>query len=229
MDKPINPITKTCSICGQQKPLAAFLQLSGNQGSSYGIICSTCRQAGLDKQEKVKESEDSTRSTTSKTIDNKAKMQVETDTKQQLREIEEQYFEEREENSELQSEHSEKKQNIAKSEKTHRENYLEKRSFLDSTDKAKRNAASLIFGGEEQKAREGAIRLDAPVLDTQIAGKLKYQGSVFNQFKTWLGTSAPIVKATQSASQKAGQNKKAGAKEVLVENVEKTWGPKRTR
>ena len=230
MDKPITPLTKTCSICGQQKPMAAFLQLAGAQGTTYGNICSTCRQAGLDKKVEPKEADERTRSTTGKTIDNKAKVQVETDIKQLRKETEEQYFEELDEEIEQQSETTEKKQNVAKAEKSHRENYIEKRSFLDSTDKAKRNAYTTVFGGEEQKAKEGAIRLDAPVLDTQIAGKLKYQGSVFNQFKAWLGSSAPIVKATQPANQKSGQaNRQAAGKESLTENAEKTWGPKKSR
>jgi len=229
MEKPITPLTKTCSICGQTKPLAAFLQLSGTQGTTYGNICSTCRQAGLDKEEEKKESDERTRSTTQKTIDNKAKVKVESDNKQQRKESEEEYFEEREEESESQTKNVEKKDKIASAEKNHRDTYIKQRSFLDSTDKAKRAAATSVFGGEEQNAIEGAIRMDAPMLDTQIAGKVKYQGSVFNQFKSWLGTSAPIVKATQHNARTAQTKEAAENKETLAEKAESTWGPKRSR
>ncbi len=64
-----------------------------------------------------------------------------------------------------------------------------------------------------------------PCLDTQIAGKLKYQGSVFNQFKTWLGTSAPIVKATQHNT-KIAQTKEADHKETLAEKARNHLGTK---
>lgn len=40
--------TRVCSACGIEKPLSAFLQISGLKGSGYGNICSTCRGAGMD-------------------------------------------------------------------------------------------------------------------------------------------------------------------------------------
>lgn len=42
MEKSTQP-TRTCSVCGLQKPLAAFLQMIIGLGTHYGNICSTCR------------------------------------------------------------------------------------------------------------------------------------------------------------------------------------------
>lgn len=232
MEKPITPITKTCSVCGQQKPLAAFLQLGGGQqGDMYGNICSSCRKTALEEAKRPKEAEEGTRSTTGLTIDSKTKVKIETDKKQLRKETEELHEEERDEKVEKEVQLTDKKEKIAKGEKNHRESYIERRSFLDSTDKARRASSHPVFGGEEQKAKEGAIRLDAPVLDTQIAGKIKYQGSVFNQFKAWLGASAPIVRATQLTAQKTAEslNKKGSEKEAMIEKIEKNWGPKKSR
>jgi hypothetical protein len=47
---PINQLIRTCNGCGIEKPLGAFLQLSGAHGTSYGKICANCR--GIGKIEK---------------------------------------------------------------------------------------------------------------------------------------------------------------------------------
>lgn len=36
-------LTRVCNACGIEKPLSAFLQLSGAHGTSYGKICAKCR------------------------------------------------------------------------------------------------------------------------------------------------------------------------------------------
>ncbi|MBV8803001.1 MAG: hypothetical protein JO131_08595 [Gammaproteobacteria bacterium] len=41
-----NDMTRICSICGVEKPLAAFLEISSSHGTRYGIICSACRGSG---------------------------------------------------------------------------------------------------------------------------------------------------------------------------------------
>lgn len=71
--KSTSNLVKTCSICGQQKPLSAFSQLPGLSGGVYGSICATCRKA---YQEKVKsaEHESSTRSGSALTLDIKAEI-----------------------------------------------------------------------------------------------------------------------------------------------------------
>ena len=43
----LKKLTRTCSACGIEKPLSAFLQISGTQGTLYGAICATCRSAGI--------------------------------------------------------------------------------------------------------------------------------------------------------------------------------------
>src|SRR5438105_2533589 len=43
-------LTRVCSICGIEKPLSAFLEISA-QGTRYGVICSSCRAAEKGKKE----------------------------------------------------------------------------------------------------------------------------------------------------------------------------------
>jgi hypothetical protein len=47
-------LTKTCSACGMQKSLSAFLEASGPQGTTYGSICSACRKTGMDNPSDAK-------------------------------------------------------------------------------------------------------------------------------------------------------------------------------
>src|SRR5215208_1216873 len=77
-------LTKICGICGQQKPLSAFLELTGKEGAHYGIICSTCRKTQMEQTKLKKEPDESTTSSTGHRIDLKAKVQAEID-KRQLR------------------------------------------------------------------------------------------------------------------------------------------------
>src|SRR6202020_884505 len=89
---------------------------------------------------------------------------------------------------------------VAKSEKKHREEST-KRSFLDSSNLGKRAAAAhQVFGSEEQIAAEGKIDLSVAVTDTAIP-KAKYMlSATFKQFITRLGGSAPISGAFKKNS-----------------------------
>src|ERR1700722_17983588 len=82
-----NQLSKTCVSCGLQKPLTAFLQISGPEGSSYGNVCSTCRGSGLGRKIVIPavEEEHSTSSTGLK-IDAKAKQQIEREKKRKSEE-----------------------------------------------------------------------------------------------------------------------------------------------
>ena len=46
MNKPAPQLTRSCLVCGLEKPLAAFLQITGTQGTIYGNTCSSCRGSG---------------------------------------------------------------------------------------------------------------------------------------------------------------------------------------
>src|SRR5262245_33172813 len=46
MENLTSQLTRTCSVCGIEKPLSAFLQLDPTHGTSYGKICAKCRGMG---------------------------------------------------------------------------------------------------------------------------------------------------------------------------------------
>lgn len=219
MEKSLSSLTKICSSCGQRKPISAFLQLAGPLGSTYGNICSSCRKSA-GENEQIKEKEEGTTSTTGFKIDSKSKTHEDIDKKLLYKQTEDLYHKDRDKKAERQLTQEQKIETIAKNEKAHRQAFLKKGTFLDSTKKPQE--VQPAFGSEQQTAKENKIDLTGPMLDTQIV-KEKYKGSVFKQFKSWLGTSAPIVRAAEQAS-------KAGTKahepvEKLSDYVNKTWGP----
>src|SRR5260221_9265818 len=101
MNKSNVSLTKTCSSCGLQKPLSAFLQLSSQSSATYGNICSACRKTNAENVATPKEAEEE--STTSKTglkIDAKTKVKSELDKLEFIKQVEENYHEERDKNTE---------------------------------------------------------------------------------------------------------------------------------
>ena len=207
-------LSKICTICGLQKPLNAYLQWQEGVGAIYGSICADCRQAGLDN-EKV-DRDETTVSTTGNKIDAKAKVATDIDKLQHHLASETEYFKEREENALDAHQQDQKTQHIAQSEKTHREDYLRTKSFLDQ----RKVLASQpkVFAGETERANEAKIDLTVAPIDTQITGKLKFQTGEFNRFKTLLGTSAPIVR---------GETPKG--KEAIQQFIDEKWNTSPTR
>ena len=201
-------LTKTCASCGQQKPLSAFLQLSGAEGSTYSNVCATCRKANLDKPA-PKDPDEVTTSTTGLRIDSKTKVEEAKNIREHKKQIEETNLKEAEKEEHIKLEQTQKVEHVAKEEKKHRKTFLEKSSFLDSN-KAK-NTVTRVFGGEEQRAKERQIDLTGPVLDTAI-GKEKYKTAVFKQFTDWLGK--PVI--GKAPATKPG---------TLTEYAKNTWGP----
>lgn len=228
MTNPHKPITKTCSSCGEQKPLSAFLQLSGTGGSSYGNICASCRKTALENANRHTDADEVTTSTTGVKIDSKTKVKGEVDKREWLKQLKEQDLEEREKKDQLTQKITQKTQTIAKDEKKHRESYIEKRPFLDNKKKPALQSHT-VFGGEEQKAAAGKLDFaTGPVEVTRVAGLVKTtQSPIFQAFKNWLGNAAPIVSAAERA---ASQKNKAPAEKKgtnpLTEFAEKTLGPK---
>jgi len=221
-------LTKTCNSCGQQKPLSAFLELSGPQGTTYGNICASCRKANIENISQPKEPEDSTRSTTGIKIDAKAKVQGEKDKRELRKQIEEQYHDEREKLDEKQFLKEQKIQHVTQDEKKHRKEFLEKRSFLDSTKKSDTNA-NPIFGGEEQKAEAGKIDLTKDTGNlTRMGATTKTQNPIFRSFQNWLGNTPIVNAAKKTAAQKNNHKNSAlkNAMEPLNEEVEKNFKPR---
>lgn len=224
-------LTKTCISCGLQKPLSAFLQISGSQGATYGNTCSSCRKTNIEKVETPKEPEESTTSTTGVKIDSKTKVKAEFDKREYRKQVEEDYFEERDKKDEKLTHRVQKNENISQDEKKHRKSFLEKRPFLDGSKKPNPGNPSQVFGGETQQASAGKLDFaTGPVEYTRVAGLVKMtQSPVFQAFKSWIGN-APIVSAAEKAAQQKNKNKAAPhspEKEPLNEYLNKRHGPKK--
>lgn len=194
MDKSPSSLTKLCAHCGMVKPLSAFLVMAGGN-ATYGQICATCRKDAIEKKSAPKETEDSMRSGTGVKIDAKAKVHNEIDKRQQHENSEEEYHAERDKDEALETDLTEKKETLVKQEKQHRENYMERRSFLNTTRKtdtthatqmsiaervaqatqnAEHQGKQEIAAKAEQKEKD--IDLSGVFEDTRIAGKIKHSG-----------------------------------------------------
>jgi len=226
MSKDNQSLTKICSQCGEQKPLAAFLQLSEGKGLVYGSVCANCRKAYIEKMKPKLESDDGTRSATGHKIDAKTKVQAEKDKRELRKEQKEQDLKDREKKEETKSHQQDAKQKISSDEKKHREEYIKTGSFLDRT-KHKISESQKVHGSEAQKQEASKLDLaTGPVEYTRVAGTIKTTSAEFNKFKAWLGN-APIVSAAEKAA-KAVEHKVGEAKDKFEEQVDKlTHGRKR--
>jgi hypothetical protein len=248
MDKRSDTLSKTCSSCGQQKPLTAFLQLSEANSTHYGNICASCRKTALENAEVI-EAEDSSKSKTRLAIDAKTKVQIEQDKRKERQHLKELQLQEDKKETEEKSVTLEKQAQTSKTERKHREG---KRSFLDFPTQ-RVGPSQEVFGGKEQIAKEGKIDLSVSQTDLAISGKVKYQSAIWHEFLTRIGVSAPRAAATQKLSNHHAPADKASLamqekRAALVENlkkwadtqhtkeptenpaeefVHKNWGPKR--
>lgn len=225
MNQPHPTLTKVCASCGLQKPLSAFLELSGTEGHIiYGNVCSSCR-----KTDKELKKEESTTSTSGVKIDSKVKTHIDIGKKQQQQNISEQYEEQRDKLEEKQVDHSARAEKVATGEKEHRKRYLEKSSFLDQTSK-KTQENPVPLTPEERDAFERKIDLSERFLDTEIPGKLKYgPGSEATKyenltFQRWISGKTSIFEQAKKTLQK--EDKEPKKDESLIDQIEKNWGPK---
>lgn len=220
-------LTKTCASCGEQKPLSAFLQLTGTQGTAYGNICATCRKTQMDKKSGHKDTDEVTTRTTGVKIDSKTKVKDDIDKLEFRKQVELEYFDEREKSEEKQIKAIEKSHHVAHEEKKHRTSYLEKRTFLDSTKKTSSSGAAPVFGGEEQKANAGKLDFaTGPVEHTRVAGQIKLtQSPIYQAFKNWLGN-APIVSAAERASKQKGKPDSKASADPLNEHISNKYNPR---
>lgn len=238
------PLSKTCANCGLQKPLSAFLQLSETKGTSYGNICAHCRKTQVDNKNPT-EPEESTRSTTGHKIDHKAKVAGDLDKLQSRTKIDEEYYEERAETEVEKNLVDAKHDKIKAEEKKHRSTYLEKHPFLSTnkknsergfsldkkTEQTNQKFAEISANAQQEKSQKDEkvkreIDLTAPFVPSQT-GEIKYQSAVFNQFKAWLGASAPIVKHAEKIIQNKGaENPTEPSKDPSPSDyIKNTWGP----
>lgn len=227
--------TKTCSSCGLEKPLSAFLELSGDHAGTYGNVCGTCRKTSMDKM-KPKDAEGSSRSGTGRKVDSKTKIASDIDKQESLQREEEEYHEERDENEIIETEETQKKDLRQVEQRKHRESFLDKRSYL--TDKKKTDDASKTHAAQQEEVRDNQnvsdntrteqkkteIDFTGPVLDTYIPGKEKFKGLSIRQFATWVGKGSAIgrtLNSTQAPTQANPQDKD----QTLSEKIEQTWKP----
>lgn len=246
-----NTLLKTCSVCGLQKPLSAFLELTGSEGTTYGNVCATCRKTHLEKEKKPKDLEGTTTSTSGKKIDSKARVAESIDHLQEKKIKEEAEIEEAEKIEQEEKEVSEKEEKTT-FEKKKLEEFLQKRSFLSEKkpertikttaeqqiERAQQQAQNVDTVEKQTQAtkedqEKTEIRLDVPFIDTQIAGKLKYSSERFKQgvsnqrfanFRNWIGEETAPGKVAREIDKAAKSNKETP--ENPEEFIEKNWSPK---
>lgn len=207
-------LLKICSICGQQKPLSAFLQLAGTRGGSYGNVCATCRSAGLDKPI-AKEVEDHSQTTSGLEIDAKTVLQRKKDLQIEHNEIEENYHEERDLKEEKQSRLIEQTLIRSKAEEKGRDRI--KKSFLDEKKAAKPTGNAPDSVGEVL-SKEQNVNL-VHFIDTYISGKEKFKGSAIRTLFTLLNKEE-VIGMNKPKPIDAKENKK-----TLTEEIKENWVP----
>ncbi len=126
-------LMRTCTVCGLQKPLAAFLQISGAQGTLYGSICATCRGSGAKEKSAKLHDEEHGSTSSGFRIGSKEKVFIEKEKKRIYGETTEKNLDELKKRDKTAVEKFERTTNIEKAEKKHRETFLEakKRGYLD--------------------------------------------------------------------------------------------------
>lgn len=204
-------LTKTCTSCGLEKPLSAFLQMTGLHGRIYSSICSACRKIQIENA-KAKESssgEGSKRDTGGANIGANERVASEIGKKMHYQQIEQQYHHERGEKEIKKSADITRQMQKAGEERTHRE--TKKTSFTDNANKTKYASSQSVFGGEQQTAKEKQVNLTTGPFQ---ADQQKY-GSVFRDFARRIGK-----------KELTGDKAKAD-KEAVVDYVNKITGPKR--
>ncbi len=118
------PLTRTCSACGIEKPLSAFLHLT-SQGTAYGTICATCRGKGITEKPQKRVHEDERSGTTSgMRIGVKELVEIELEKKREQKEREIRQQEDLKKREEISLEKTESKELKEKAEKSHREKFL---------------------------------------------------------------------------------------------------------
>jgi hypothetical protein len=233
--------SKVCSSCGLEKPLSAFLELSGDAAGTYGNICGTCRKEHIEKN-KLKDKEDSSRTETGHKIDSKAKVASDIDKKQTVDRAEELYHEERDENEIIETGELEKKDQKQKGERKHRETFLDRRRTqtdikkFDEKENIKTHLAideeSREISNTQENAREerkkSEIDFTSPVVDTQISGKEIFtKGIAIRQFATWAGRGSAIGNRLGNKQPDNTNANKTKEGPTLSDEAERLWGPKK--
>jgi hypothetical protein len=243
-----NQLTRICAACGIQKPLSAFLQLSGKASNSYGNICATCRSQGKTAPDSTDDT-GSTGRTVEHRIGTKEKVFAETENKKQIKDLKEFYRQEVNKKEELLDKKTKQTDIIEQERKDHRINYIEakQKTFLDNK-REKIDASIERTLAEREKTLEAIKQEDLVRRELQIArwdmpggfvdpqaALSKYKEGAFLQFKTWLGKSAHLSTTeriynakpdTPNAKKTATDKKEKAHKEPSIdEYLDKRAGP----
>lgn len=229
MKKP-QTLTRTCLTCGLDKPLAAFLQLSGEQGTTYGNICATCRSVHARSKNLPATEDDNGKGGFGFRIDAKAKIQKELAERKFKKELDETFLQEKNQDEKLTLEKTEKKELKIKSEKNHR-NYLEakkKQGFL--TNRIKIESGETLSPQEKLAAanlEENQLKnVDFTHIDFQTE---KAKSVNFKYLESWLGESANFrtMKRLASAKKETKNQNNEKPAENVSEYLKKTFKPSR--
>jgi hypothetical protein len=232
-------LAKTCINCGLQKPITAFLQISGPQGTSYGNICSTCRGSGLGKKIVIPVNEDasSSSSSTGLKIDAKSKIHADLE-KKELTDKKKEADKKEREVLDLKNAATEERKELKQTlERKHRNTFLDitkKTSFMDYQSKKpedKRRGLETQTLNEIMQNTDSAIKeeIKAKTVDLSVShidptqtGSLKY-GAEWKKFRTRLGGSAAI----NTIEQQFKGNPNVG-KDALIDFVEENFEDENT-
>jgi hypothetical protein len=205
-----NHITKTCIICGLAKPMNAFLQIQGPEGTSYGNTCSTCRGSSVGKKVIIPENEEerSSSSSTGLKIDAKSKMQSDLEKKDAAQKQKELDKEERVKLEDSVDDKLETKEQKLQAEKKHREEYIEpqkKSSFLNFQNVKNLADTAIKQATFTQQARQNVEHMEAAqkqeekdkkldmVDDTDLSQSLeKFKSAEYKKVVNWLHKGAAI-------------------------------------
>lgn len=224
------PNSRTCSACGQRKPLIAFLELAGNH---YGDICASCRGKGLGAKKEHLEVTDSSGGTTRVQLDNQAKIQREQDRQEQHKLKSELDSDEKSKKDTLSLDKTTDSEEREKAEKIQREEllsskgnvsnkaqtlpndqkqfstqsfYLNKarsdRSLFQSTAETNQSAESTRSFNQDENKKTATGDVSVVATDEQNKSVGRSDESVFGRFREYLGTSGVMNRTLKQYGKK---------------------------
>jgi hypothetical protein len=210
-------LQKTCIVCGLQKPLPAFLEMTGPQGTLYGNVCSTCRGPGAKSDEKITLPDDNQGTTTTglridadarnlaEMLEKKSKEENELEAKKEVEKRDKKLFDK-----------TERIDLIQQLEKDHRK-YLEgkkSQGFMRSLEKDEptRMAEKQVDSDLFQKSEDVKQDIRNSTLDWSAArageraDEIRNLHEITSKYRAWLPVNSPILKRLETLM---AQEKKA--------------------
>lgn len=229
-------LTKTCNSCGKDKPMSAFLELSGDNTGHYGNICGSCRKTYLE-QSKGKD-DGSEKTGTGHKIDAKAKVAGDIDRKEEADSVEEEYHEDRDDAEKDDIKELVKSDTLKQTERKHHESFLDRRSSLSEKGKTGTKEGKSHLATQEEAKEQANVSENVreetkktgfdflgPMQDTYIAGKQKFSGVHIRQFATWVGKGSALGRSLGAKEPAAGQAESVEKDQTLSEHIENNFGP----